>query len=70
MDQGKICEDGQSVRTVLRDFEMQTKVLKHRVSTWDTQLDMDMEARPKKCKAANEELTEPECVSSRSEYLT
>ena len=55
MDQRRILWEDQRVRIALRGFKLQTKVLEHRVSAWDTQLDMDMEARPSKCRGAIED---------------
>ena len=58
MNQGRISGEDQSERTALRDVKLQTKVLEHRVSTWDKQSDTDVEARPNKYRATNGELTE------------
>ena len=55
--QGRMSWEDQMASNALRDVELQTDLWERRIKTWDTQLDMDVEARPREYRAANKQLT-------------
>ena len=55
--QGRKSWEDQMASDALRDVELQTDLWERRIKTWDTQLDMDVEARTREYRAANKQLT-------------